>query len=356
MRLTLEPWAPEYDTSLHTQAGMEVGAVALGFDAVDLHCELEVWQPVQTSRVNIQFSRLYFIDGRRRLEAKVFAQWEESGNTHSAPGLLGTYSVGLAELETNGKAQIIEANPSRVLILGSQLEHPGLRIPALGNQLGHLDYEAHGIKDDGNQENQLEQTLQNLMRSHEKKLARDLDLGDDLLILDGTLPLEQAFDGSLGYVKTLHDLRLPPREQRVLFALLQQQRSPIFKIGERRYSWFLRLAQPVEWHQGLSGVVRLEVYSDRGFEWAQKVADWTCQNLPRLAAKSFRDPRAPQQLMPVAFLEAEMGRRMGDIGIVRRRIQAFLQAEFLREREGAQLDSGRALEQASLFETSRGLN
>jgi hypothetical protein len=60
--------------------------------------------------------------------------------------------------------------------------------------------------------------------------------------------------------------------------------------------------------------------------------------------------------MPVAFLEAEMGRRMGDIGIVRRRIQAFLQAEFLREREEAQLGSGRALEQASLFETSRGLN
>jgi hypothetical protein len=32
--------------------------------------------------------------------------------------------------------------------------------------------------------------------------------------------------------------------------------------------------------------------------------------------------------MPVAFLESELGRRMGDPGIIRRRIQSHLQAMY----------------------------
>jgi uncharacterized protein len=53
--------------------------------------------------------------------------------------------------------------------------------------------------------------------------------------------------------------------------------------------------------------------------------------LPKYAAKGFRDPRAPQQLMPIAFLESELGRRMGDLAIIRRRIQAFLRQERIRQ-------------------------
>jgi hypothetical protein len=35
--------------------------------------------------------------------------------------------------------------------------------------------------------------------------------------------------------------------------------------------------------------------------------------------------------MPIAFLESELGRRMGDLAIIRRRIQAFLRQERIRQ-------------------------
>ena len=355
MRLTLEPWSPEYDTSLHDAAGLET----VLFEDVNLHVELEEWFPVQTKRSELDFERLYFIDGRRRLEAKVFAQWEEGANIRTAPGLLGTYAVGLAEA-SQGAAKVLEAKPRRVMILGGDITHPGLRIPENGSRLGELFYRAEPIADFSNRENQLEQKLQNLMREAERYLARDVSTNGSLLIVDGTLAPRPSHTGSLGYVKTLHDFRLPPQEQRTLFKLQKAQRSPVFEIGGfiPRFSWYLRLEHHVEWHQGLSGVVRLEVYANNGLEWALQVADWTCLNLPRFAAKSFRDPRAPQQLMPVAFLESELGRRMGDAGIVRRRIQAFLRERYGEdERETRSVDA-RAVTQAPLFdvEANRGLN
>jgi hypothetical protein len=321
--LTLEPWSPGYDTSLHESAGHNT----VPFEDVNLHTELEDWKPVQTKREAIDFDTLYFIDGRRRLEAKVFAQWDVNDVIHTAPGLLGTYAVGLAYVSNLQTQAVIEhAEPNRVLILGGNLAHPGLLIPSSGSRLGELYYRTETIPDFENRGNQLEQKLQHLMRQAEAELARSLKARASLLVVDGTLPPRPAFASSIGYVKTLHDLRLPPFEQRTLFQLQRGQRSPVFEIGGfiPRFSWYLRLDTPVQWHQGLSGVVRLEVYSERGQDWAFAVADWTCQNLPRFAAKGFRDPRAPQQLMPVAFLESELGRRMGDAGIVRRRISAHL--------------------------------
>ncbi len=331
MKLTLEPWAAEYDTSLHDAAGLET----VPFEDVNLHVELDEWKPVQTRLEQIDFDHLYFIDGRRRIEQRVFAEWDEGATAKSvhrtAPGLLGTFAVGLAKVSRiDAKAHVEKADPRRVLILGGDIEHPGVMIPSTGSKLGDLFYATQTIPNYDNRENALEQKLQNLMRQAEAQTAQGLKARASLLVVDGTLALDASFPSSVGYVKTLHDFRLPPLEQRTLFALQKGQRSPVFLIGGRleRFSWYLRLDNPIDWHQGLSGVVRLEVYAERGQEWAVAVADWTCLNLPKFAAKSFRDPRAPQQLMPVAFLESELGRRMGDPGIIRRRIQSHLQAMY----------------------------
>jgi hypothetical protein len=204
-----------------------------------------------------------------------------------------------------------------------------VRIPATGSRLGELNYRCETIPDADDRDNALEQKLQSLMRESEARIAAAAGAEDALLITDGPVPrgVVEGLTGAVGYVKTLHNLMLPPREQRTLYALLKGQRTPVFRAGGPvpRFSWFLRLENPPAWHQGLAGIVRLEVHAQNGLSWALAVADWTCANLPRYAAKAYRDPRAPQQLMPVAFLESELGRRMGDIGIVRRRLQMHLQ-------------------------------
>ena len=324
MRLRLEPWSPAYDTAAIDMAGVEDGKA----QDLNLQAELERWQPVQTTQGGLAARRLFFIDGTRRTEAKLVGEWNEGSVVRHAPGLLGAYGVGVAEVDasrTPSACRVLRAAVFRSIIVGGGITPEPLRIRGQGSRLGDLHYLGESIADDTDRDGALERRLHNLMREAEHRIATETVRPGELLVVDGPLGF-QPLKNAVGYVKTLHNLMVPPFEQRILFALQRGQRTPVFLIGGRldRYSWFLRLSDGVGWHQGLSGVVRLEVHASNGFDFARAVADWSCLELPRFAAKGFRDPRAPQQLMPVAFLEAELGRRMGDGSIVRRRIQLHL--------------------------------
>jgi uncharacterized protein len=326
LKLTLEPWSPEYDTSFH--ADESKFQLTTRPEDINLSVELEPWGPVQARRFEVDFTKIFFVDGRRRLEGKV---WAETSSTDSSRGLLGTYAVGA--VQSRAEALTPAAIYERVLILA----HPDgedLTIKAKGHEYGDLRYTYKHLNETQNQDLALEARLQYFMRQEEDAIASSLPLEDALLVLDGPLQV-RAPDRAMGYVKTLHNLYIGPREIPVLRQLQPGQRTPIFLIaaGLKRYSWYLRLAEVAPFMQPFAGLVRLEVRNDLGLEWAQRVADWSCVILPKYAAKSFRDPRAPQQLMPIAFLESELGRRMGDMNIIRRRIQAYLreQAGELRE-------------------------
>lgn len=332
MKLSLEPWMPEYDTSLQEQPGLTPSRP----DDVNLFVEgLEAWNPVQpiASRASeVDFERLYFIDGRRRIEAKVYGETVLNGEPQSAPGLLGTYAVGLVESKmTNTPAKILETIIKRVLVL-NHTDGENLIIKTRGHEYGDLEYTFVHLNETANPDAALTTRLQFLMRLKEDELASSLHLDDALLILDGPLQ-RRAPDRALGYVKTIHNFYVPPLEQRTIRQLQRGQRTPIFSIksGLERYSWYLRLDDTPDYYQPFAGIVRLEVRNELGLAWAQKIADWTCIMLPKYAAKGFRDPRAPQQLMPIAFLESELGRRMGDLAIIRRRIQAYLRTAGIRQ-------------------------
>jgi uncharacterized protein len=332
MKLSLEPWMPEYDTSLQEQPGLTSSRPG----DVNLFVEgLEAWNPVQplaTRASEVDFQRLYFIDGRRRIEAKVYGETLVDNEPQSAPGLLGTFAVGLVEsFMTNSPAKIIKAEISRVLVLNHP-EGKNLIIKTRGHEYGNLEYQFVQMNETSNTDTALTTRLQFLMRNAEDELSSSLSLDDALLILDGPLQ-RRAPDRALGYVKTIHNFYVPPLEQRTIRQLQRGQRSPIFSIksGLERYSWYLRLDDIPDYYQPFAGIVRLEVRNKLGLDWARKIADWTCIMLPKYAAKGFRDPRAPQQLMPIAFLESELGRRMGDLAIIRRRIQAYLRQERIRQ-------------------------
>ena len=60
-----------------------------------------------------------------------------------------------------------------------------------------------------------------------------------------------------------------------------------------------------------------------------RVADLTASLLPRYAPKPHRDPRAPQNLLPVGQLERELRRRLGQREYVSRLIkESFAREEF----------------------------
>ncbi len=328
LRLTLEPWSPEYDTSLHTDP-----SEAKVIEDVELEVEFSDWGKVRPSDYRVDFSQLYFIDGRRRLEGQV---WNTLEGGIIAPGLLGTLAVGAVTTkhDTLTPAKVVDRVLERLLILSGG-SGQDLIIENRGHEYGRLEYRYEALNDTQNLENALMQRLQFLMREAEDKLAAGLPLENALLILDGPLQ-RRAPDRSLGYVKTIHHLYVSGSELEVLRQLEKGERTPVFRIGSRilpRYSWYIRLEDTPAYIQPFAGLVRLEVRDVMGIEWAKSIADWSCRVLPKYSAKAFRDPRAPQQLMPIAFLESDLGRRMGDMSIIRRRIQAFLRNQTAREED-----------------------
>jgi hypothetical protein len=147
---------------------------------------------------------------------------------------------------------------------------------------------------DGDGIDVLTATLQQSMRSLERLVAASA--GDaDLTVVDGPLS-RPAVSGAIGYVKTHQRSYLPAELAWVVERLAVGERTPLFvtTTKETRYSWYSRL--PGERGHAWSGIVRGEAADD----------------LAVPEAVAHKDPRAPQNLYPVAELERTLRRHLGD--------------------------------------------
>ena len=95
---------------------------------------------------------------------------------------------------------------------------------------------------------------------------------------------------------------------------------PVFLLGTpgTGYTWYLRLPGPGRARRG-PGIVRVECSADLtprrgGRGWP------TCQRstLPRFASTAYKDPRAPQNLVPIAGLERRLRGMLGDARLLHR--------------------------------------
>jgi hypothetical protein len=176
------------------------------------------------------------------------------------------------------------------------------------------------------------QGLQTAMRKSEASLAERLSAEADVVFLDGPLTyLTAAAPGRVvGYVKRLLRSYLDVSAAALLPRLAAGERTPLFLVeGQRepRYSWYLRLAPGRPIQSGLAGIVRLETRATPGLDAARALADLSARELPRFASDAARDPRAPQNLVPIGALEARLKHRLGDATIIRRAIEARLHQE-----------------------------
>jgi hypothetical protein len=134
----------------------------------------------------------------------------------------------------------------------------------------------------------------------------------DLLLVDGPLRERARMPGAVGYVKTHQRSYLVEGTAGVIGALAAGQRTPVLHIGGRfsRWSWYLRL--PGEVGHAWSGVVRCEASTAIEVADVIALADRVTAALPRFASVPQKDPRAPQNLHPIAGLERALRRRLGD--------------------------------------------
>jgi hypothetical protein len=159
--------------------------------------------------------------------------------------------------------------------------------------------------------------------------------GSDLLFVDGPLRGRTHLDRTIGYVKTHHTTYLPREQAAIVTALRPGERTPAFTMGTswRRNSWYLRL--PPEGSSGRTpsgrqlpvaapwaGVVRLECSAELPLPEVRRLASLSALLLPPLASSPHKDPRAPQNLVPIGGLERELRRRLGDQQLLYRSLRA----------------------------------
>ncbi|UKP01318.1 hypothetical protein [Nostoc sp. UHCC 0870] len=318
----LEPWGNDYEPPIQISEEL-----SLSESDVNPIVETDNWDCFESSQARSLPHRLIFIDGRRRLDAALVGG---DGNTITY-GVFGTIAVGAVVVDrTIPKASCIEIDIRRVLGFGGEQDAVSTPIPCPLGSKAELLYTA--IK--SNQPNTPEARgaiVQNAMLAAEEQLVSKLNVknADTLVIRDGALRYESP-TSTLGYIKTMHKQYLSEKYAALLWKLLPGQRTPIFNIKDRsQYSWYLKSGdsqhspQQLGYHD-LHGIVRLELSSKIDIETAKEIANQTCYLIPYYASHPSRDPRAPQNLAPVSALERELGRRMGDAILIKRRLQCFL--------------------------------
>lgn len=258
--------------------------------------------------------RLAFVDGVRRLEATLYLD----GKDGIATGVVGSHAAGAAVADGDSRMAFDRISVNRLAIFGSgahEVLPPAHAFAWRTSSIADRDPEAP-INE-----------LQTRMRQQEGVIAEDLAREGRLVIVDGPLNFVRSRDlPVVGHIKTHHRILLDPASQRHVPLLAAGERTSLFKLGTDRYSAYLRLATPRPNAGPWSGIVRIEIPQSAGLKEAIQTADEVALTLPRFAGIPWADPRAPQNLQPVAALERHLRHMLGDARLAARAVRAAVDA------------------------------
>ena len=312
---SVDPWDPGYGLAFTS----DLDGGALDESTAKLNLDVEVpadkWAPLDPNPGVDVPATVLFLDGVRRIDARV---WVYGPDPQPAPGIAASFAAGL--VCCNGSARITDTRVGRGLFTAATqagdiiTHHAAYPVrPATGGSLDELSL-----------------ALQQRLAEAEVGLALDFRaanaLGNDLLVVDGPLRGRTHLPRTVGYIKTHHTAYLPGPQAAVVGALSAGQRTPVFTMGTSwiRHAWYLRLpgSSGAPW----SGVVRLECSADLDAAGAATLASVTARLLPPLASAPHKDPRAPQNLIPIGGLERELRHRLGDPQLLYRALRAAAMA------------------------------
>lgn len=318
MRISVQPWAPDYGAELDLGAPEDVSV-----EDVDVGCESLEWAARPAGDpAPFGGGRVAFVDGTRRTDARVYVS---NGAVAPAPGVAGSVAVGAVSCDLPRSPG---SGPRRVAAVERTAVDRWLAVgggcAASITVAAGLEYRALPVP--GYAVDDLVGAVHHQMRQAEAKVA--IDLADEfaLVFVDGPLALmSPGARRVVGCIKS-HDRRyLPPDHEALLGRLQRSERTPLFCFGgphRPRYSWYVRLCEldpgAHEWH----GLVRCEAPGQLPLDDAVALAGASTALLPRYASEPYWDRRAPQNLVPVAGLERRLGHLLGDRDLTYRLIRA----------------------------------
>lgn len=306
MRFSVETWSPEYG------GGPDSGELPQSGAKVDVGVEVDPgsWAPIRPAAPAEQPEVIAFVDGVRRIDARV---WIADGDL-SRPGVCATVAAGVVECR-EGSAALTRSRVQHVLVAEAAGAGPILT--------AHATYELHPVP---------EATTEDLyLGIHERMTALETELsaeagsgesGSQLVVFDGPLR-GRNHPAGVGLVKTHHVHYLTDDLLPVISKLGEGERTPLLLLQQgpaTRWSWYLRLPGPVA--HAWSGVVRCELPALGTAEEAAARAELVSALLPTYASESHKDPRAPQNLYPIAGLERQLRQRLGDPALLERALRS----------------------------------
>ncbi|MFY1694909.1 MULTISPECIES: hypothetical protein [unclassified Solwaraspora] len=312
VRWFVEGWQPGYGTSFEAPEAGAPGATDDSSDATDLAVELDpaAWQALRQPADVRAPDVVLLVDGVRRIDASL---WSDEPDGVSYPAIAASYAAGVVRCDLRaGSATLAGARPERGLFTPSAA--------ATDLTVGQIRYPARRV--DHPDPATLPQVVQPALAALEIAVSEQARAGadgadDELLVVDGPLRGRQL-PNTIGYIKSVSKTYLPAGLLPVVTGLRPAERSPVFLHGTRwrTYSWYLRLPGPrgAPW----AGIVRVECRPDITAQAAIALADLSLAALPRFASTPYKDPRAPQNLVPIAGLERRLRAMLGDARLLHR--------------------------------------
>ena len=320
MRISVEAWSPEYS------AGVDLGEPELvSVEDVRTDCETSDWKPVARCGEAPGVETVAFVDGTRRIDARVFLT---DGDAPPRAGVAGSIGVGAVMCDARGRTvtagRRTRGSCAEITYTGvtRHLAASGGRSPGLVAGAG-LDYAPMPVP------GETLDLLVDAVHDHMRRLEADLAVATadegHLVFADGPLALmDPGKRRVIGYIKSHSKRYLGEAEETVLGALGCGERSPVFAFGARRprYSWYVRLCERDRNGHGWQGLARCEVPAALSIDAAIELADASTALLPRFASKPHWDRRAPQNLVPIAGLEQRLRHLLGERELVYRMIRS----------------------------------
>lgn len=303
-RIVVDPWEPNYGTSVGFDEDGPDQRSPAALDS-DLEMPADEWRPIGPKPGLRAPDVVYFVDGVRRLDARVWL--EDAEQTYA--GIAASLAAGVVRCDrTAGVAEVLTPQVERGIFTAA----PG--VTALGERPTRYEARRVEVRDP----NRLVNAVQSRLEALESEVSADVARDGDLLVADGRLRGRVRLPNVVGYVKTHHSRYLPERLTAVVTGLHPGQRTPIFTIGSQWpvHTWYARLPGPGD--SAWAGMVRVECDAALAADAAIALADLTIVTLPDYASTPHKDPRAPQNLVPISGLERRLRSALGDARLLHR--------------------------------------
>jgi hypothetical protein len=320
MRFHVDAWDPSYGASADSEVALDTSESTV---VTSVERDDADWRPIGVPPGGPLPAAVLFVDGVRRIDARVWIDDPDVPDT-AAAAVCASYAAGVICC-CDGRAHLLAADRRRGLFSAA------LHAADIDTWAGTYTTIATVPERDTPLLTALSLKLQRELSDVEVETAHTARAelaghgvgdGDDLLVVDGPLKSRTHLPRALGYVKTHHSQYLPAALHAMVGRLGPGERTPVFLVnsGWDRYSWYLRL--PCRPGAPWAGVVRVEASTDLKPAEAIGLASQSQLVLCKYASSEFKDPRAPQNLYPIAGLEKELRRRLGDPRLMYRALRS----------------------------------